>query len=103
MASCLWGENLNSKSQFTAEVIEDTKGVKKAATTVVSVNSTNLKISAYGFTFSSPTIRVNYIPSNSNITSKKSPKIQTITCKKGSRVMKVTDLRPQCPKGWKKP
>ena len=103
MASCLWGENLNSKSQFTAEVIEDTNGVKKAATTVVSVNSTNLKISAYGFTFSSPTIRVNYIPSNSNITSKKSPKIQTITCKKGSRVMKVKALRPQCPKGWKKP
>ena len=102
MASCLWGKSLNSKSQFIAEVIEDTNGVKKAATTVVSVNSTDLKIHAYGFTFSSPTIQVKYIPSNSKIASKKSPKIKTITCKKRSRVMKVTKLRPQCPKGWKR-
>ena len=99
MASCLWGENLNSKSQFTAEVIEDTKGVKKAATTVVSVNSTNLKISAYGFTFSSPTVRVKLMQQPvAPVVAKKS----SITCVKGKTIKKVTAINPLCPKGYKK-
>lgn len=98
MASCLWGENLSSKSQFVAEVIEAATGEKKAATTAVSVNEKELKIDAYGFTFSSPTIRVKYVATASPV----SPKKQTITCKKGKTVRKITSLRPKCPAGFKK-
>ena len=98
MASCLWGDNLSSKSQFAAEVIESSTGEKKAATTAVSVNSLALRIDAYGFTFSSPTIRVKYIASASAV----SPKKMTITCKKGKVVRKVTSLKPRCPVGFKK-
>jgi hypothetical protein len=101
-ASCLWGTNLSSKSQFAASVYEDTTGVTKAATTGVSVNDVNLKIDAYGFTFSSPTIRVSYVPPKAGPTIRKSPKVQTITCKKGRLVRKVTSLRPKCPTGYRK-
>ncbi len=97
-ASCLWGQNLSSKSQFIAEVIEESTGEKKAATTAVAVDSEALRINAYGFTFSSPTIRVKYVATASPV----SPKKQTITCKKGKTVRKITSLRPKCPAGFKK-
>jgi hypothetical protein len=97
-ASCLWGKDLNSKSQFIAEVFESTTGVTKAATTAVSVNSNELRIIASGFTFSSPTIRVTAITPTSAV----SPKKLSITCKKGKTVRKVTSLKPKCPKGFSK-
>lgn len=101
-ASCLWGQNLSSKSQFEASVYEDTTGETKAATTAVSVNSESLKINAYNFTFSSPTIRVTYVPPKKSSAAGKSPKIQTIVCKKGRLTKKVTSLRPRCPVGYRK-
>lgn len=101
-ASCLWGQELSSKSQFQASVYEDTTGVTKAATTAVSVNDVNLKIDAYGFTFSSPTIRVNYVPPVSGAVKGKSPKIQTITCKKGRLTKRVKGVRPRCPIGFRR-
>jgi len=97
-ASCLWGKDLNSKSQFIAEVIESTTGDKKAATTAVAVNQSELKITASGFTFSSPTIRVKALSPTSAV----SPKKMTISCKKGKTVKRVTSLRPKCPKGYVK-
>ena len=97
-ASCLWGKDLNSKSQFIAEVFESTTGATKTATTAVSVNSNELRIIASGFTFSSPTIRVTAITPTSAV----SPKKLSITCKKGKTVRKVTSLRPKCPKGFSK-
>lgn len=97
-ASCLWGTNLNSKSQFIAEVVESSTGEKKAATTAVSVNATELKISASGFTFSSPTIRVNPVFPSATL----SPKKLTIICKKGKIVKTITSMKPKCPTGFKK-
>jgi len=97
-ASCLWGKDLNSKSQFIAEVIESSTGEKKAATTAVSVNAAELKISASGFTFSSPTIRVKSVTPSSTV----SPKKITITCKKGKTIKKITSLKPKCAAGYKK-
>lgn len=97
-ATCLWGKNLNSKSQFIAEVIESSTGKKKAATTAVSVNAAELKISASGFTFSSPTIRVNSVIPSSSV----SPKKITITCKNGKIIKKITSLKPKCAAGYKK-
>ena len=97
-ASCLWGKDLNAKSQFIAEVIESSTGEKKAATTAVSVNAAELKISASGFTFSSPTIRVKSVIPSSTV----SPKKITITCKKGKTIKKITSLKPKCAAGYKK-
>lgn len=97
-ASCLWGKDLNSKSQFIAEVIESSTGEKKAATTAVSVNAAELKISASGFTFSSPTIRVKSVIPSSTV----SPKKITITCKKGKTIKKITSLKPKCAAGYTK-
>jgi hypothetical protein len=32
----------------------------------------------------------------------KKSKVQTITCTKGNKTRKVTEVKPKCPKGWKK-
>jgi hypothetical protein len=50
-----------------------------------------LRLSAYGFRFSEPTI---------SVTLTSTDKRMTITCKKGKQVKKVTGMKPKCPAGW---
>ena len=96
--------------KFTAAPISATvsitseNGEANAATTVVNEKNGWLKLGAYGFTFSSPTVRVKLaqekvIPKASvTVPAKKS----TITCVKGKTSKKVTAVNPVCPKGYKK-
>jgi hypothetical protein len=96
--------------KFTAAPISATvsitseNGEANAATTVVNEKDGWLKLGAYGFTFSSPTVRVKLaqekvIPKASvTVPAKKS----TITCVKGKTSKKVTAVNPACPKGYKK-
>jgi hypothetical protein len=72
-------------------------GVNSVATTVVSEKDGWLKLGAYGFTFSSPTLRVKL--SQDKASTKKN---STISCIKGKVTKKVTGLTPKCPKGFKK-
>jgi hypothetical protein len=84
--------------------ITSENGEANAATTVVNEKDGWLKLGAYGFTFSSPTVRVKLaqekvIPKASvTVPAKKS----TITCVKGKTSKKVTAVNPVCPKGYKK-
>jgi hypothetical protein len=84
--------------------ITSENGEANAATTVVNEKDGWLKLGAYGFTFSSPTVRVKLaqekvIPKASvTVPAKKS----TITCVKGKTTKKVTAVNPVCPKGYKK-
>jgi hypothetical protein len=96
--------------KFTAAPISATvsitseNGEANAATTVVNEKNGWLKLGAYGFTFSSPTVRVKLaqekvIPKASvTVPAKKS----TITCVKGKTSKKVTAVNPKCPTGYKK-
>jgi len=84
--------------------ITSENGEANAATTVVNEKNGWLKLGAYGFTFSSPTVRVKLaqekvIPKASvTVPARKS----SITCVKGKTSKKITAVNPKCPSGYKK-
>ena len=95
VARCLYGF---TKAPISAKIsVVGEGGENKVATTVVSETKDGwLKLAAYGFTFSSPTISV-------KISQAKAPaKKTTITCVKGKLTKKVTAVGPKCPAGYKK-
>jgi hypothetical protein len=67
---------------------------KSIATTSLNERNGWIQLSAVGFTFSSPTIKV-------KLTQEKSKKT-TITCAKGMASTKVSGFNPKCPSGYKK-
>lgn len=70
-------------------------GVNKAVgTSVLKEKNGWLRLSAYGFTFSSPTIKI-------KLTQKNKFAKTTITCVKKTVTKKVTGVGPKCPKGYK--
>jgi hypothetical protein len=77
--------------------VTSASGEAKVATTTVSEKDGWLKLSAYGFTYSSPTISVRFTQAAST-TAKKT----TITCVKGKLTKKVTAVNASCPAGYKK-
>ena len=79
--------------------ITSENGAANAATTVVNEKNGWLTLAAYGFTFSSPTVRVKLTQQPvAPVVAKK----RTITCIKGKTIKKVTAINPLCPKGYKK-
>lgn len=97
-ARCLYGF---SKAPISATVsVTSASGEAKVATTVVSEKDGWLKMAAYGFTFSSPTISVK-LSQAATVVSKKS----TITCvsaKNKKLTKKISGVAPKCPSGFKK-
>ena len=87
-------------------------GEQQISTTVLNEKDGWLHLGAYGFTFSSPILRVklNGVPKTITPTSsqpnqpvkKSDPKDYTVTCVKGKLVKKVIAPKPMCPTGWKK-
>jgi hypothetical protein len=96
-ARCLYGF---SKAPISARVsVTSATGENKVATTIVKETKDGwLKLAAYGFTFSSPTISVKLSQSGAATAAKKT----TITCAKGKLTKKVTAVGPKCPSGYKK-
>lgn len=94
VARCLYGF---SSAPISATInVTGAGGETKTATTVVNEKNGWLKLAAYGFTFSSPTISV-------KLSQAKAPaKKTTITCVKGKLTKKVTAVGPKCPAGYKK-
>ena len=84
--------------------ITSENGEANAATTVINEKNGWLKLGAYGFTFSSPTVRVKLAQekvapvATATVPFKKS----SITCIKGKATKKVTAVNPKCPSGYKK-
>ena len=94
VARCLYGF---TKAPISAKIsVVGEGGENKVATTVVSEKNGWLKMAAYGFTFSSPTISVKLTQA------KASAKKTTITCAKGKLTKKITAVGPKCPAGYKK-
>ncbi len=94
VARCLYGF---SKAPISAKIsVVGEGGENRVATTVVSEKDGWLKLAAYGFTFSSPTISVKLTQA------KPAAKKTTITCVKGKLSKKVTAVGPKCPAGYKK-
>jgi hypothetical protein len=79
-------------------------GVQKVATTVLNERNGWLHLGAYGFGFSSPTLKVKLTQAAPTPTAIAKPALKktTITCVKGKTTKKVTAVAPKCPSGFKK-
>jgi hypothetical protein len=95
-----------SNAPISASVsIISSDGTAQVATTVVGERDGWLTLSAKGFTFSAPTLRV-MLSQNADpapvAAPKPAAKKTTISCVKGKTVRKVTAVKPACPAGFKK-
>jgi hypothetical protein len=106
---CKWPGNVLTKSPRVEISIVNTDGTTQVATTSVKIEKQILKVRAFGFHYSSPTI-VLRASNNLSLPSlvidsgevKASVAKQTITCVKGKLTKKVTAVKPKCPAGYKK-
>lgn len=110
VARCLYGFG-SAPIQAKIEV-SSSDGTPSVATTVINEKDGWLKMTAGGFTFSTPSIKVKLsqeaatpAPSatpSPTLTVKPVAKKTTITCTKGKTSKKVTAIKPTCPMGYKK-
>jgi hypothetical protein len=98
VARCLY--NFTSAPISASVSIQNESGVSSVATTVVNEKDGWLRLSASGFTFSSPTIRVRLTQEKSQVATPAKPAIKKITCVKGKSTKTFTSTK--CPTGWKK-
>ena len=96
------------------EVVSE-NGSQQVATTSMSEKDGWIYLSASGFTYSSPTVKVKLVqskvevpvePAPTALAPAASPQVaaakKSITCMKGKTVKKVTAVNPKCPVGYKK-
>lgn len=99
VARCIYGF---SNAPISAAIsVTSAEGEAKVATTTVSEKDGWMKLAAYGFTYSSPTISVKLSQAAAPVAAKKT----TITCvstKNKKLTKKVTAVGPKCPAGYKK-
>lgn len=105
VARCIYKFS-NAPISATISILNDS-GEAKVATTVVTENGGWIHLTAAGFTFSSPTLRVKLTQSSAtaptpSASATPSAKKTTVTCVKGKASKKVTAMKPVCPSGWKK-
>ena len=114
VARCLYGFG-SAPIQAKIEV-SSSDGTPSVATTVINEKDGWLKMTAGGFTFSTPSIKVKLsqeaptpaptaspTPTPSpTATAKPAAKKITISCVKGKTTKKVTAINPKCPTGYKK-
>jgi hypothetical protein len=103
IARCIYGF---TSAPIKAEIsIISEEGENKVATTLMREKDGWLTLSANGFTFSSPTIRVKLSQDAAAapvVPVKARAKRSTITCSKGKEVKRVYGAKPKCPAGYKK-
>ena len=95
IARCIYGFT-NAPIQASITILSE-DGSQKTATQVINEKNGWMSLSARGFTYSSPTIRVKLSQAKSE-----SQKQSTITCIKGKSQKKVTGTNPKCPSGYQK-
>ena len=93
-ARCLYGFS-NAPIQASISITGEQN--QKVATTAMTEGNGWIKLSAYGFNFSDPTISVKLSQAAAQV-----KKSSTITCTKGKIIKKVTGVTPKCPAGFKK-
>ena len=96
IARCIYGFTSAPVSATLSVLYENGETVK--ATQSVGERGGWLYLSAKGFTYSAPTLRVKVTQQVASV----SPTRKTISCVKGVKLKKVTAVKPTCPKGYKK-
>jgi hypothetical protein len=107
-ARCLYGF---TNAPISASIsVTSADGEQKVATTVLNEKNGWLYLAAYGFSFSSPTIKIKLTqekvkevaPTPSPTPSEtKASVVKTIKCAKGKTVKTVKGANPKCPAGYK--
>jgi hypothetical protein len=109
IARCIYGFS-SAPIQATLSVVY-ADGEAKKATTLVSEKNNWLRLSAKGFTYSSPTVKVTLTQEAPKQVSAVTPstvakpvaaKKSSINCVKGKTTKKVTAVNAKCPTGYKK-
>ena len=99
VARCIYGFS-NAPVSASISVVGE-NGENRVAATTVRERDGWIYLSASGFTFSSPTLRVKL---TQEVVAETKPVVatkKTISCVKGKKVKKVTGESPKCPKGFK--
>jgi len=103
---CQWPGNTLTKSPKIEISVLDQNGIPQVSTNSVEIKNKILKVRAYGFHYSAPTIVIKPAKNSSLVTPTVNPsparKLITIVCRKGTSVKKVTAITPKCPTGWVK-
>jgi hypothetical protein len=106
VARCIYGFT-SAPIKASLTILSD-DGVAQVATQIINEKNGWLTLSAAGFSYSSPTIKVKLsqeapTPAPTSKTPAAAPKQKvTINCIKGKAVKKVTAIAPKCPTGYKK-
>ena len=90
-AKCLWGVDLSKVVSASVTASYPELGIAELITTTSRVEGKFFKVSASGFHYSSPTIKMKVVQ-----------KKITVICTKGKVIKKVTSASPKCPVGYKK-
>lgn len=99
VARCIYGFS-NAPISAKIEVVS-ASGASQIATTVVNEKNGWLTLSAAGYGYSNPTIKVKLSQATEEVVAPTKPAKKTITCTKGKTLKKVTGTNPTCPKGYK--
>ena len=108
VARCLY-KFTSAPIQASISIVNET-GENSVATTVVNEKDGWLRLAAYGFTFSTPIVKVTLTQAAPAPTPTATPtgakpiaaKKTAITCIKGKTIKKVTAVNPKCPSGFRK-
>jgi hypothetical protein len=115
LVQCLYGVT-EVPSRVEVTITNATNGESKGSTVELFRNGNWVYLSAEGFTYSSPTLKVklvqekkveaaapatNTVQSNAAVGAKVATK-KSISCVKGKIIRKITGTNPKCPTGFKK-
>jgi hypothetical protein len=121
-ATCLWGVDLSKAVSATISASYPELGISEVVTTVSQVKDGFFKVSAAGFHYSAPVIKMKVAQSATSqpvtpmeaspsptasvdpaaIPAAQKIKKSTITCVKGKTTKKISAVNPKCPAGYKK-
>ncbi|NDA79960.1 MAG: hypothetical protein EBX92_02290 [Actinobacteria bacterium] len=108
LVQCLYGVT-EVPSRVEISITSATSGESKGSTVELSRNGNWVYLSAEGFTFSSPTLKVKLVQEKKaepvaapKVATPKVAAKKSITCTKGKIVRKVSGSNPKCPSGYKR-
>ena len=110
VAQCMWGVDLSKAATATISAVYGNGAAPEIITTSSKIEKGFYHLSANGFHYSSPTIKVKLTQTaDTQVKEKPAETIQpivkkkiTIVCVKGKQTRKITSFQPKCPTGFKK-
>ena len=98
VARCIYGF---SNAPLNASIsVTEAEGVTATATKLVSEKDGWIRVAAYGFGFSTPTIKVVF-DQKMNKSIRPAPQKKKLVCVRGKTIRILVGIKPLCPKGYR--